>query len=359
MSESEENKTEEPTPFKLRKAREKGQLARGTDLSFFSMLVALILYAAVLGPAFFARMSEMMRRAFATAISQASDPNVALVAIANVYGPTLRMVAQLGVTVLAIVIVIEVLQLRGLAFSTHPLKPDFSRLNPGKGLKRLFSFKMLKETLKNVIKMAAYSAIAFLLIRFAIMESGQTVNNASSLVGVMHTNAIRLMVIFAGAALIVAAIDQVISRQEFTKQMRMSKSEVQREHKDREGEPRLKQKRKDLHKEFAKQTQSMANLPGSDMLIVNPEHYAVALRYDADSMEAPTVSAKGRNLFALQLKRAATLHQIPIFHSPALARALHRNTATGQEIGPSEFRSVADLYLSLHQRNRASEMPQP
>lgn len=355
MSENEHNKTEEATPFKLKRAREKGQVARGMDLGYLSTMAAFATFAVIVGEHLITDLAGLMRRVFATAIERAADPMEAPAALAMVYMPAVKSLALLGATIVLTVAFFEIVQLRGPVFSTHPLKPDFNRLNPAKGLKRLFSLKMLKETLKNVIKMAAYTAAAYVVIRYAIETYGDTMTDAGRLAAALRGGGFRLLFFFVVLAIFFAAIDQVIARQEFRKQMRMSKSELNREHKDREGEPRMKQKRKQLHREFAKQSKAFGDLPGSDMLIVNPQHFAVALAYDAKTMSAPTVTAKGRNHFALALKRSAAIHNIPVFTQPALARALHRKTEAGQEIGGDEFKAVADLYLSLYQTKPRDE----
>ena len=158
----------------------------------------------------------------------------------------------------------------------------------------------------------------------------------------------RLLFLYMVLALFFSALDQIIVRKEYTKQMRMSKSELQREHKDREGEPRLKQKRKQLHSEFIKQTESLGQLAGSDMLIVNPQHYAVALSYQEDKMSGPQVTTKGRNRFALMLKEKARNTGIPIFENPPLARHLFFKTKQGHEIPSESFKEVADLYISIY-----------
>jgi flagellar biosynthetic protein FlhB len=250
-------------------------------------------------------------------------------------------------TIALLVLLFEIVQLRGIVFTTKPLKPDFSRLNPAKGLKRLFSMRMLKETLKSIVKLLLYGAGAYLALKYAFDVYARSLSAAPALSEAMQTGALRLLFTFILIALFVAILDQVISRQEFRKQMRMSRSELMREHKEREGEPRLKQKRKQLHAEFAAQTRSLGGLKGSDMLIVNPHHYAVALAYDATRMDAPQVTAKGRNAFALELKRNAALLGIAVFERPKLARALFRACDKGDRIPGVRFRDVADLYLEL------------
>lgn len=345
---SEQNKTEEATPFKLKRARERGMVARGSDLGFFSVLAGLGAYYVVAGDSAFASMRNLIRGTFTQMAALALDPEQIGIALAHLYWPGVKLVTALGVTTMLVVIVLELMQVRGLAFSTKPLQPDFSRINPGKGLKRLFSMRMLKETLKSIIKIIAYAAVAYLVVKHAFDTHLQTLDSAPRVAAAMETAALRILFGFMVVALFIAVIDQVLSRQDFRQQMRMSRSELVREHKEREGEPRLKQKRKQLHAEFASQTRSLKGLGGADMLIVNPEHFAVGLRYDASSMEAPEVTARGRNKLALEMRRQAALLGIPVFAAPPLARALYRTGKTGKQVASAHFREVADLYLRFY-----------
>lgn len=342
-----QDRSEEATPYKLQRAREKGSVARGMDLSFFAGLLALAGFMTLAGPALVAQSMQAMRRALTAGIEQAGDPQAAPAMVAALYPPALHGVLLFAGTVLAIVGLLEVIQLRGFVFSAQPLKPDFSRINPAKGLKRLFSMRMLKEALKSVVKMAAYTTIAWLVIAAAVRQPGAAVADAWGLSAALAGSARRLLWSFVVAAFFFAAIDQVLARKEFARQMRMSRRDVTREGREREGDPRLKRKRKQLHAEFVKRSGGLAALPGSDMLIVNPEHVAVALAYDRDSSGAPVVRAKARNLHALAMKAVARRLRIPIFELPPLARALHAAYETGQEIGQDHYHDVAEVYFRL------------
>ena len=152
---------------------------------------------------------------------------------------------------------------------------------------------------------------------------------------------------FIGLATAVAVIDQLIVRGEFRKQMRMTRRELKRETREREGEPRFKQKRRDLHVQMRQQAEGLGRIAGSDLLVVNPEHVAVALRYDPKTMAAPEVSVKGRNRFAQLMKRKAFLLSIPVIPNAPLARALHADCGAGQPIASDHYREVARLYRSL------------
>jgi len=345
--EQEQNRSEEATPFKLRRAREKGMVARSLDLGFLGGMIAFAGFVSIAGGGFTARLADGMRRSIAAGTSLGHDPQQAPAVIAASYWPALQGVMLFGGTVLLIVGLVEIAQLRGLFFTAQPLKPDFSRINPAKGLKRLLSLRMLKEALKNVLKLAAYSLATALIVVAALEAPRRAVTDAAGLAGAMQSYGMRLLLLFMLVALFFAALDQILVRREFAKQMRMSRREVTREHKEREGEPRIKQKRKQLHAEFAKQADAMGKLPGSDLIIVNPEHVAVALAYDSATMAAPTVTAKGRNRHALALKRRAFTLGIPIFADPPLARRLFDECPSGAEIGGDHYRAVADLYFKL------------
>jgi flagellar biosynthesis protein FlhB len=351
-SETEENKTEEATPFKLREARERGTIAKGADLGFMSMLGALLLVMLALLPASGVKLTAMMATTLQAAGRDPGNVGAALGLFGPAVGPSLQMVLNVALAACAVIITLEVIQMRGLVFSGHPLKPDMSRLNPAKGLKRLFSVKMLKETLKNVLKMIIYSLFAIVVTVQLIGMNGRALGNAGQIVDVLYGSAVYLVAVFLVAAMGFALIDQIISRAEFAKEMRMSHSEVKRENKDHEGEPRQKQKRRQLHAQYIKQTQQLSGLGGSDMLIVNPQHYAVALGYDASQMAAPKVTAKGRNRFALLLKERAIALSIPIIVDPPLARALYGDNQAGDQVRDTHFAQIARHYLAQQRLNR-------
>ncbi len=353
-----QDKTEEPTAFRLSKAREKGQVARGMDLGFVGSLLAIAGVATVAGEAYFARLGEAMRRLLGPGLASAREPGEAMGLIGSSYWIALQPLLVLGGVLVVILVALEIIQLRGFIFSTHPLKPDFQRLNPAKGLKRLFSLRMLKETLKNILKMAVYGAAAWFLISQALTRFLPTMSDANRVAGALSDSATRLLFVFIAIAFAFMVIDQLLVRREFHKQMRMSRRDVTRESKDREGEPRFKQKRRDLHSQMRTQAESLGKVAGSDFLVANPEHFAVALRYDAETMAAPEVRAVGRNHFAQLMKRKAALLGIPMLVNAPLARALHADCRPGQPILPQHYHAVAALYHQLARvPRREAEQP--
>lgn len=347
MAEQEQNRSEAPTPFKLQKARERGMVARSAELGFLGGLVGLALFVGMAGYAMIGSLTQMMRRALSAGVESATEPQQATALIGEAAWGVLAPLMLLGGTVVAVVIFLEILQLRGLIFTAKPLKPDFTRLNPATGFKRVFSMRMLKETLKTLLKTAVYVGATWWIIQDSIVRYGVIASEGERLSGAMLGAGLKLIFVFIAIAVAFVILDQVLVRGEFTKQMKMSRREVTREAKDREGDPRIKQKRKQLHAEFVKQSAGAGNLPGSDLLIVNPEHFAVALRYDSERMRAPSVSAKGRNRFALALKDEAHRLGIPIITRPPLARALYRASSVDAEIPPDQYEAVAELYIEL------------
>jgi len=238
--EQEQNRSEAPTPYKLRRARERGIVARGTDLGFFAVLVALAAFLVIAGDDVAARLALLMRRSVAIGIGNSADPTLAATLLSMLYWPALQPVAIVGCTALLLVFFLEVVQLRGLVFSTHPLKPDFSRINPAKGLKRLFSMRILKEAFKNVFKMAAYVAVSGMVVRWTLDAPRLGLKDGHGLADAMRDAGMRLLFLFILLSLFFVVIDQIIVRREFLKQMRMSRRELTREFKEREGEPRIK-----------------------------------------------------------------------------------------------------------------------
>jgi flagellar biosynthetic protein FlhB len=346
MEESELDKSEQPTPFKLMKGREKGSVARGNDLGFLMALAAFLGFAWVAGRPFETALLQAFRGALVSGSGLAEGNQAVMAATGAVFLPALSFVVFLAGAVFATVLLFELVQTGGV-FSSEPLKPDFSRLNPARGLKRLFTVRLLIETAKNVLKLTAYTTVAYLVITGALQSDIGAVTNASSLFAAMLHIAARLVGYFVLVAVAFAALDQLIVRRDFLKRMRMSRREIRRESRDREGDPRLKQRRKQLHAEFAKLSQSLRNLRGADVLIANPQHIAMALRYDRRTMQAPTVVSVGTNQFAQRLKRLAFIYGVPVVENRALAQELYRKTGLNKPIPPHCFQPVADIYNGL------------
>lgn len=351
---SEQNKSEDATSYKLQQARKKGTVARGSDLGFLTAMAAFTGYIWINGEALVGKVAGAGRDALVAAPQVLTGSNEIMAVSGGVLVQAVRPLALLAVTVFAVVLVFEMIQ-TGMVFSAGPLRPDFGRLNPGKGLKRVFSFRILVETAKSVLKLICYAAVAFMVIKGAVTTQAVAITDAASLTEVMRAGALRLLGFFVLIALAFAAFDQIVSRRDFSKKMRMSRREVKREHRDREGDARIKAKRKQLHGEFAKTSLSLRGLKGADVLVVNPTHYAVALKYDPARMAAPVVVSKGQNQVALRLKRLAFVYGVVVVQDAPLARALHASTALQGEVAESFFPRIASIYRAMRAKDQKEQ----
>jgi len=344
MDDSEQDKSELPTQYKLKKSREQGQVARGMDLGYFSTLLALLAFLWIAGAGLVDSVARLMRGTLA-ATSAAPEGNGLIGLTGGAMIGATRPVILLAGIVFAVVLLFELIQ-TGIVFSGKPLKPDFSRLNPAKGLKRIFTIRILIETAKNVLKLLIYGALTILLIDQA-MGLVLSTADAKGLTSQMERMGFRMVAWFLLISILFLAVDQLIVRRDFLKKMRMSRRELRRESRDREGEPRMKRRRKQLHAEFVKISQSLRGIRGADVLIVNPIHYAVALRYDARRNGAPVVVALGSHGIALRLKRLAFLYGIKIIEDRPLAQGLYRRSVIDREIPEQYFRQVATIYRTM------------
>jgi flagellar biosynthetic protein FlhB len=350
MEETEQDKSESATPYKLMRARTKGVVSRGADLGFFTGLAAFAGYVWAAGDHLAATVARAAHSALVASGSLSDGPGAAFAASGLILFSVVQPLALMAAAVFLVVLLFEIVQ-TGVVFSTEPLRPDFSKLNPAKGLKRLFTWRLLIETGKNVLKLGVYTGISYLIVREAVQIDTGSIADGFGLSAIMRRVAFKLLLAFVLGALLFAVIDQLIVRRDFGKKMRMSRRELRREAREREGEPRLKQKRKQLHAEFVKMSQSLRNLRKADVLVTNPEHIALALRYDRRTMHAPIVVSIGTNLFAQRLKRMAFIYGIPIVENRALARELYRKAALNKSVPEHCFRPVADIYNSIRRKS--------
>lgn len=353
MAEEDKDKSEKASGYKLRKAREKGTLARGADLGFVTSLAAAAGFLWISGDALGGAIMDAISRGLIGGPMLASGSGAMLEVMPAIFGRSAHMLTLMLGTMFLVVLLFELVQ-TGVVFSSEPLKPDFSKLNPARGFKRVISLRQLFETGKNIFKLAAYVTVSWLSIRSAIDPVTGAGYDAVQLNTLLVRGAFRLGAALLGVAVIFAVLDQLIVRWDFAKRMRMSRRDVRREHRDREGDPRMKQKRKALHAEFVKISQSLRGLRGADVVITNPQHIALALRYDPKRMSAPVVVSIGTNRVAERLKRLAFLYGVTVIENRALARELLRYGALNRPIPDHCFQPVADIYNRLRRERGAT-----
>lgn len=343
MEEAELDRTEQATPFKLRRAKEKGTVARGLDLGFFAAIAAATCLLWIGGSALARTSAHAFAEVLAAAGAIGASPQAIPALASRLALPLTTPLAVFAGAVFFLALALDFAQV-GPVFSTTPLKPDFARINPAKGLKRLLSWRLLVEAAKALIKLAVYATIAWLVIdgMLGVLAAGS--GGGLRLASALLDTSLRLLAYFALAALGFALVDQIYVRRDFAKRMRMSRRELKREQRDREGEPRIKQKRKQLHNAFAKAVRALRNVPRSDVVITNPTHYAVALRFDAVRDAAPVIVARGAGELSLRIRRIGLAHGVVTVVDPPLARALYRRGRLDCEIPGDFYRAVADHY---------------
>ena len=341
-SESERHdKTEAPTQKRLDDARKEGQIPRSRDLTAAAVMLAAGAILMMSGPTIGTKLGELMRSGLAISRAQAFDDTAMLRAFGNLSMAAFWAVAPvLGITML--VALAAPLALGGWAFSGKALVPDFKRLSPIAGFGRMLSIRAWVELAKSLGKFAIVGIAGWLVLKFNTDKLlGLGAEPVQAAIGHSIQIAGQALIALTGALVVIAAIDVPFQLWQYSKDMRMTREEIRQEHKESDGSPEVKAKIRQLQREVAER-RMMDDVPKADVIIVNPTHFAVALRYDEKTMRAPRVVAKGVDFMAARIREVASEHKVPIFEAPPLARALHRNVEIGDEI-------PADLYVVVAQ----------
>ena len=336
-------KTEEPTARKLQKARGEGQVARSQEVGHWFGILAFTVLVAILGPGL---AGDLMRILLPLVEQLNSMPLENLQTKELVWSILVRVCIVLAFPMLLIVAAGlggSLLQTGGFLWTPKKIEPKPDSLSPIKGLKKMFSVSSIAEFLKGIVKIT----VVALVIAVAVYPSIDLITAVGTMepiafLDILHDIAIRVLIGVLIIMTFVAGADYLFQKQQFTKQMRMSKTEVRDEHKQMEGDPKVKARIRQLRVERARQ-RMMAAVPEADVVITNPTHYAVALKYDADKMNAPKVTAKGADLIALRMRELADEHEIPLVENPPLARALYGGVEIDQEVPPEHYKAVAEV----------------
>lgn len=347
--ESDLEKTEAATPRRLEKAREEGQVARSRELNTFLLLATGVATLWLLGKPLYQSFRSIFRAGMGFDLRILHDSDAMLAFASAAAFNALLAILPLLVLLVLVAIIASVL-LGGLTLSSKSLSPKFERLSLLKGLKRMGSLQTLVELLKTLAKALIIGGIGAWVIwsHQESMVALMQLPPQSALIGGMRLVALCCGLITA-ALLIVVGIDVPWQLYSHYKKLRMSKQEVKEEHKETEGDPQLKAKIRQQQRSLARR-RMMAEVPHADVVVTNPSHYAVALRYDEEAGQgAPKVVAKGRGLLAQRIRELANTHRIPSLSSPPLARALYRHVRLDEEIPEALYRAVAEVLAWVYQ----------
>ena len=343
-----QEKSEQPTEKKLREAREKGQVPRSKELATVLMMLAAGLYFYVLGPAAMTQFEVLLRegllfdRQVATDMGKAFDHVFALFLLAwQISWPFLL--------IMAVIAIVSPIFVGGWNFAPKALAPNFKKLNPITGIAKLFSLRNLLELVKAVLKVTLIGAVSVLVIDQMLDQLMQlTKLNVFAALANAGELVVMAFIIISLSLIVIALIDVPYQLWQHTQEMMMTRQEVKEEHKQQEGDPQVKGRIRQMQREMA-QRRMMQKVPEADVVITNPTHFAVALKYDPQSMREPIVLAMGADLMALQIRTLAKKHQVPIVEAPALARALYYNAQEGAPIPWQLYRAVAAVLAYVYQ----------
>lgn len=352
-----EEKTEKATPKKRRDSRKKGEVLQSKEVSNAVFIVGIFAFLSIFGSSMFSMLLDYMEHSLESIGNTGSSVefmmnimwSVFIIAICTV-GPILLAGMVLGVLPV-------IVQTRGL-FSGEAMKPKFSRLNPFSGIKRLFSLQAVVGILKGLIEITVVVAVLYMQVSEKMTQFAKLIDTdvikivafiSETVMGLLTT--IMIMLVFVGAA------DYVFQWWSFEKKMKMSKQEVKEEYKQLEGDPQIKSKIKRKQQEMAQQ-RMMAEVPTADVVVRNPTHFAVALRYNQKiAFKAPVVVAKGADALALKIVKVAEENNVYITENPPLARGLYDAVDVGMEIPREFYTAVAEVLAMVYEaQNRKLEV---
>lgn len=337
------DRNERATQHKLEKARERGAVARSAEVVFLAVLAAAAAGVQGLGERMLGGLAAALGRGLAAASRGGFDHAAALHELGRGLQLGVVLVAPLVSVVWIAALAAASVQVRGV-FSAYPLRPDFSRLDPARGLARVFSLRSLHEPLRAVLKLAALGGAALLfgaerldaLRHLSLLPTPVLARQGLASVA-------SLLTTLAGVLALLALLDYGVQRWEFLRQMRMSRREIRDEHKEREGDPRIRQRLRELRREWLRRARSLERVRSADVVLVNPTHVAVALEYRHGEMPAPAITARGAGELARRIRQEARRRGVPVVEHAPLARALFAADERERYVPEACFADVARI----------------
>lgn len=341
-------KTEKATPRRRQEAREKGQVAKSSDIAPAFIVLGVFALLGIFGVQLLHVLTGIFRRDLTEYVHWSVTERSVQLLMSEMLWETAKILLPVFGLVLFLAIGTNLLQI-GVLFTAHPLKMDPKRLNPVEGFKRIFSMRALVEFAKSLLKFVVIAlAVGWVvwsereqLLLLAQWPLGDTLRYVGFMVLKMGLTAGTLL-------LVLAVLDYFYQRYDHEKKLRMSKQEVKDELKRTEGDPLVRSRIKERQRSLAMR-RMMQEVPRADVVITNPTHYAVALKYEMATMPSPQVVAKGRGFVALRIREIAQEHQVVIVENPPLARLLYASTEVGDWIPPEMFQAVAEVLAYVYQ----------
>ncbi len=351
---SDQEKTEEPTGKRLEDARKKGQIARSRELNTFAMLVASATLLLMQGGGIGKGLLKMMQSEFSVSHETIFNPLSTSLHFKQAMIDGLTLVAPFFAMTVVIAIIAPI-SLGGWIFTWEAISPKLEKMDPIKGIPRLFAVRGLVEMLKAMLKVLLVFAVAVALYKSFIGELlglggeslDQSVGHALDIIG-------ECFLLLSASLVVIAMIDVPYQLWDHSKKLKMTLQEIKDEHKESEGSPEVKGRQRRMQMDMA-QNRMMSEVPKADVIVTNPSHYAVALKYDPNSGGAPKLVAKGVDLIAAQIRNVAIAADVPLVASPPLARALYYSTEIDREIPQGLYLAVAQILAYVYQLKTAQK----
>ncbi len=363
MAETDQERTEDPTEKRKQQAREKGQIARSKEMGTAFVLVSAAVAFMWFGGALFDGLRSVFQTFFTLDRQQAFDPNKMYEAFAIAFGEIIWPI----LIIFAFILVFTFFGnswLGGINFAWKAMAPKFSRMSPLNGFKRMFGVQALVELVKGLAKFLVVAVSAFLLLAWQYdnilqISMGQMPNMMANALDIL----LWMFLLLCCSIFLIVVIDAPFQLWKHQKDLKMTKQEVKDEHKDSEGSPEVKGRIRRLQMEMANR-RMMQEVPKADVVVTNPTHYAVALKYEDNGARAPVVLAKGSDETAAKIREIALEYDIPLVQSPALARSIYHTTELEQEIPQGLFVAVAQVLayvyqLKMHKKGKAKRPKKP
>ncbi len=362
MAENGDNRTEAPTPRRRSEAREQGQVAKSIDLTAALVLMGALLSLSWFGPATLGALLRLVARM----LGPTEQTELVTPSLDAEIGPILQTMAAAALPVMAVIAVVSVLSnvlQVGFLLSSHPLEPSLGKLNPITGAGRVFSVRALVQLVMNLLKLGLVCAVAVSVIRKRMPDIAATMECSGWQQVLLFSKLTWDFGLKISAVLLaLAVLDYVWQRYRFERDLRMTKEEVREEMRRMEGDPIVKQRRRQLQMKLALQ-RLRRDVPKANVVVTNPTELAIAIQYKAGEMTAPKVVAKGQGFMAQRIREIAAEHRIPIVERKPLAQALFKTVEVGQEVPQNLYQAVAEILAYVFElaktgrRRRLSPVP--
>lgn len=343
MAEQDQNRNEAATPHKKEEARKKGSVAKSLDVNSFVILSVVLATLYIWGDKIIHGELILMQKTLLHMQDMSFDVNEISNYLTTIFAQSIILLAPLFILLFVFGVLANFFQV-GPIFSFFPLKPDLNKINPIAGFKRLFSVRLLIEAVKTILK---FLLLGFILYKFIgaviprLLIAFHVVPISIGLVFMPELTSMLFKMLLALA--VIALLDLIFTRWEYAKRLRMSRRDITDEHKRREGDPRIKSRIRELQREALKRARSLGKVKDADVLITNPTHYAIAIKYNNKEMDAPLVLAKGAGFLAARMKSLARKYKVPIVENKALAQSLFRDVDIERNIPIEYYATVAKV----------------